>query len=236
MIIDSWAVNGKVRLHYLDNQVESSATPVIFVPGLRGRAEQFQPMIEALDSRRALAISLRGRGQSETPETGYSFGDHVADVTAVIRRSGLKRACLFGHSIGVTYALGYALHQPDQVSGLVLAGYPAQYPAIHADWILRVMMARADELPLHTALGVQHESTEIPLWERLRELQCPILVLRGAKETSRLKPEMAEKYLEYAPQTQIIVFEDSGHRLWHPDFIRFMNTLKTFLEVLDWTT
>jgi pimeloyl-ACP methyl ester carboxylesterase len=89
---------------------------------------------------------------------------------------------------------------------------------------------------MQAALGVQYESVEISLWERLIELTCPMLVMRGGKETSRLKPDMAEKYLHYAPQAQLIVFEESGHRLWQPNFDRFMNTVKTFLEVIDWVT
>lgn len=232
-ITDGWVRNEKVYLHYLDNQSESAATPIIFIPGLRGSAEQFRPMIEALGTRRALSVSLRGRGQSGVPETGYRFDDHVSDITAIIEAAGLTRFCLFGHSIGVTYALGYALSHMERASGLILAGYPAQYPAISADWVMHVMMKRANEMPVPAALGVQHESEEIPLWERLAELNCPMLVLRGGKETSRLKPEAAEKYLQYAPHAQLIVFEESGHRLWQPDFERFMKTLKTFLGMLD---
>ncbi len=232
-IVDGWVRNEKVYLHYLDNQSESPDTPIVFIPGLRGSADQFRPMIEALGSRRALSISLRGRGQSGVPEAGYSFDDHIGDIAAVVEAANLTRFCLCGHSIGVTYTLGYTLKQPDRITGLILAGYPAQYPAISADWIMQVMMKRSNEMPVPAALGVQHESVEIPLWERLTELSCPMLVLRGGKETSRLKPDAAEKYLQYAPHAQLIVFKEAGHRLWHPDFERFMNTLKTFLGMLD---
>jgi pimeloyl-ACP methyl ester carboxylesterase len=231
--VDGWVRNEKVYLHYLDTQSESAETPIIFIPGLRGSAEQFRPMIEALGTRRALAISLRGRGQSGVPDAGYSFDDHVRDIVAVVEAARLTRFCLLGHSIGVTYTLGYALDHPQRVSGLILGGYPAQYPAISADWIMQVMMKRAHEMPVPAALGVQHESVEIPLWERLIELTCPMLVLRGGKETSRLKPDAAEKYLQYAPNAQLIVFEESGHRLWQPDFERFMKTVRVFLGMLD---
>ena len=90
MIHDGWVTNGKVRLHYLDNKSEAEGCPIIFVPGLRGRAEQFSPMIEALGTRRALAISPRGRGQSDVPDEGYRFEDHVGDVAAVIE---LRPSC-----------------------------------------------------------------------------------------------------------------------------------------------
>ena len=35
-------------------------------------------------------------------------------------------------------------------------------------------------------LGIQHESAQISFWERLSELTCPILILRGGKPTSSL--------------------------------------------------
>jgi pimeloyl-ACP methyl ester carboxylesterase len=236
MIFDSWSLNGGVRLHYLDNASrEAGGLPVIFVPGLRGSAEDFQPTLEALAPRRALAVSLRGRGLSDIPEFGYTFGDHVDDLDAVIQQSALTKFCLFGHSLGVAYALGYALRYPDSVAGLILASYPAQYPAISADWVMRVMMRKSTEMPVPVALGVQHDSEAISLWERLLEIQCPIMVMRGGKETSKLKPEIAQRYLEFAPQAELVTFEDSGHRLWVPNFDRFITTLNRFLRRVDAT-
>lgn len=234
MIFDCWSLNAGVRLHYLDNHSrEAGGTPLVFVPGLRGRAEDFRPMLEPLLPRRSLALSLRGRGQSDVPEKGYTFQDHVDDIAAMIHQAGLPRFCLFGHSIGVAYAIGFTLQYPERVSGLVLGGYPAQYPAIPADWVLQVVMQRWNEMPLHAALGVQHDSEAISLWERLREIHCPVLVMRGGKETSKLKADVAEKYRDYLPQVEIVTYEDSGHRLWVPNFDRFITTLNRFLRQLD---
>lgn len=234
MIFDSWSLNGGVRLHYLDNASRVEAgLPLVIVPGLRGSADDFQPMLESFAPRRALAVSLRGRGLSDIPEAGYTFQDHVDDLTAVVEQTGLTKFCLFGHSLGVVYALGFALQYPEMVSGLILGGYPAQYPAISADWVMRVMMRKSTEMPITAALGVQHDSAAISLWERLSEIHCPILVMRGGKETSKLKADAAEKYLESAPHAELVTFEDSGHRLWVPDFDRFITTLNRFLRHVD---
>jgi pimeloyl-ACP methyl ester carboxylesterase len=231
MIFDCWSINGGVRLHYLDNGSRAEeGLPIVFVPGLRGSAEDFQQTLEALAPRRALAISLRGRGLSDIPEAGYTFQDHVDDITAVVEQAGITRFTLFGHSIGVTYALGYTLQNPEQVERLILAGYPAQHPAISADWVMRVMMRQAHEMPIYAALGVQHDSATISFWERLVEITCPILVMRGGKETSKLKADAAQKYLEYAPQAELVTFEESGHRLWVPNFDRFIVTLTGFMN------
>ncbi|MEP6985385.1 MAG: alpha/beta hydrolase, partial [Chloroflexota bacterium] len=197
MAVDSWATNDNIRLHYLDNQSDMSELPLIMIPGLSGNAKDFLPTIEGLSPRRALSVSLRGRGKSDVPDTGYRFEDHVQDIAAIIDQSQFKQVCIFGHSLGATYAIGYALENPDRVKGIIVGGYPAEYPTFTANWSLKVMMKYPDQLPMKTVLGIQHESMQISFWERLGELTCPILVLRGGKSTSLLKPEIADKYVQY---------------------------------------
>jgi len=230
LTVDGWATNGNVRLHYLDNECDESALPLIMIPGLSSNAAVFQPMIEALTPYRALSVSLRGRGKSDVPDTGYRFENHVEDIAKIIDQAQFRQVCLFGHSIGINYAIGYALENPDRVKGIVVGGYPAEYPIFTADWALKVMMKYPDEMPMKAVLGIQHESIQISFWERLSELTCPILILRGNKASSLLKPELVEKYLQYAPQSQILVFENSGHRLWYPNFNRFVTALRFFIE------
>lgn len=233
MISGYWAQNKDVYLHYLDSRTDDSGTPLVFVPGLRGQAEDFRPMIAALAPNRALALSLRGRGQSDTPDVGYSFEHHVSDVAAVIQQARLNRCCLLGHSIGAAYAIGYAAENPEQVAGLILAGYPAVYPDMSADWALHVLSAYPGEMRTKAVLGIQQESKTVSLWESLDALSCPILILRGGKSSSRLDADSAQKYLLHVPDAELIVFEESGHRLWVPDFDRFINVIRDFLKRLN---
>lgn len=233
MISGYWARSHDVHLHYLDSRTGAPGTPVVFVPGLRGQADDFRRMIAALAPRRALALSLRGRGQSDTPDVGYTFAHHVGDVAAVIAQARLNRCCLVGHSVGVAYAIGCALERPEQVAGLVLAGYPAAYPRMTADWALHVLETYPGAMRTKALLGVQQESEPVDLWPRLVELACPILVLRGGRESSRLDAETAQRYRLHAPQAQVMVFEDAGHRLWKPNFERFISVVRAFAERLD---
>jgi len=229
MIQECWAENDGVRLHYLDNGGEG--LPLLFVPGLHGDATLFREVLEAFAPRRAIAVSLRGRGQSDVPQVGYRFENHVMDIAAIVNTAGLSRVCLVGHSVGVAYVIGYALEYPRQTAALALAGYPAHLPELTADWGMRIMMQHPDVLPMLAVLGLQHESVEISLWESLVDLDCPLLVMRGGKPTSRLSPELAAKYQHYAPEARQVVFEDSGHRLWVPDIQRFVDTINQFLEI-----
>lgn len=230
MIEECWAQSGEVRLHYLSNRGTGPGAPVILIPGLHGHADDFRPMLEAIAPRRAFAVSLRGRGKSDVPEVGYRFEHHVKDMTALVNTIDEKKVCLVGHSVGVAYAIGYALEHPERVAALVLAGYPARYPDLSADWGLRTMMRYPTELSMIAVLGLQHESAEISLWESLSELECPLLVIRGGKSSSRLPADQAAEYQRWAPNAQIVVFEESGHRLWIPSMRRFINTIDDFLH------
>jgi pimeloyl-ACP methyl ester carboxylesterase len=227
MIQEQWIQDYEVRLHYLDN--EGTGIPVVFIPGLHGCAEDFSDILMAMAPQRALAVSLRGRGKSSVPEVGYRFENHVQDIAALVNAIGAEQVCLVGHSVGATYALGFALERPKQVAALVVAGYPARYPDLSADWGLRTMMQYPNAMSMIAILGLQHEAADISLWESLPELACPLLVLRGGKPTSRLPEDLALEYQHWRPDTQLVVFPDSGHRLWVPDMQRFVRTIQDFL-------
>jgi pimeloyl-ACP methyl ester carboxylesterase len=227
MIQENRVLNHEVLLHFLDNQ--GSGLPVVFIPGLHGSAEDFSDILMAMAPRRALAVSLRGRGKSGIPEAGYRFENHVQDIAALVDTIGEPQVCLVGHSVGATYALGYALDNPNKVAGAVMAGYPARYPDLSADWGLRTMMQYPDAMSMIAVLGLQHEAADISLWESLPELACPLLVIRGGKPTSRLPEDQAEEFQRWRPGTQMVVFPDSGHRLWVPDMSRFVQTIEDFL-------
>ena len=76
---EEWLKNGSVRLHYVESGWDSptNLTPVVYVHSGFGTAEVFIPEMKALSPRRCVSCSLRGRGNSDAPETGYSFDDNV---------------------------------------------------------------------------------------------------------------------------------------------------------------
>ena len=69
---------------------------------------------------RLIAYDLRGRGESDKPETGYSLALHNEDLAGLLDHFGLKRAVLVGHSLGAHIAVRFAAMHPERVSKLVL--------------------------------------------------------------------------------------------------------------------
>jgi pimeloyl-ACP methyl ester carboxylesterase len=75
-----------------------------------------------------IAYDLRGRGDSDKPEEGYSIPLHAEDLSELIDELGLERPILVGHSLGAMIALYFAAHYPDKLSKLVLVDAGAPLP------------------------------------------------------------------------------------------------------------
>lgn len=69
---------------------------------------------------RLIAYDLRGRGESDKPDKGYSLALHNEDLAGLLDHFGLKKAVLVGHSLGAHIALRFAALHPERVAKLVL--------------------------------------------------------------------------------------------------------------------
>ena len=76
---------------------------------------------------RAYAPDLRGCGDTDRPEEGYTISQHAEDLDQLIGALRLKRLHLVGHSLGGCVALDYALSYPQRIKTLTLvAPAPAE--------------------------------------------------------------------------------------------------------------
>ncbi|MDP2623572.1 MAG: alpha/beta hydrolase, partial [Actinomycetota bacterium] len=74
---------------------------------------------------RVLAFDLRGRGLSDSPDTGYSMADHAADMLGAMDALGIERVALGGHSFGGLLTYYLAAHHPERVERAVVMDAPA---------------------------------------------------------------------------------------------------------------
>ena len=101
--------------------------PIICLHGITAQHRAFNAVARYLEaSRGPVGVDLRGRGDSDKPESGYSLEAHAADVVRVLDHLDLRNAVLAGHSMGGFVALKTALLFPDRVRALVLldGGWP----------------------------------------------------------------------------------------------------------------
>jgi pimeloyl-ACP methyl ester carboxylesterase len=94
---------------------------VVAIHGLTSNHTAWYPIAGVLAGRqRLIAHDLRGRGDSEKPEKGYSLAEHSADVLGLLDHFGLERAVVMGHSLGAHIGVHFASHHPARVAKLVL--------------------------------------------------------------------------------------------------------------------
>lgn len=99
--------------------------PMVFLPGPTDSWRSYRPVLERLSpSAPAVAVSLRGHGDSDKPASGYGVADFAADVVAFLDALGIERAILVGHSGSSLVARRVALDHPRRVAGLVLEASP----------------------------------------------------------------------------------------------------------------
>lgn len=234
-ILDCFAINKVISIHYLDsNNFSPELTPLVYVPGALNFAEQFKDEMKVLSPRRSISLSLRGRGKSDAPLTGYTLEEHASDIRAVVENSQVKNYCLMAYSMGVPYSIKFASRYPEQVKGLILCDYPAKYPSIPDTWSEKVFSkGHIDEERHHVVTGIQCESHETLLLQELERITCPVLIIKGGTEQSLLKNDEVEKYKKHLKNVNIAEFMESGHELWVPDYDVFFNTVGQFLEKLD---
>jgi pimeloyl-ACP methyl ester carboxylesterase len=237
-IREGWCKNASVRLHYIESgwNLPSCFTPLVYAHTGFGAADVFASEMKALFPRRCVACSLRGRGNSDSPEAGYSFDENVSDIEAVVNHLVSDRICIMGWSVGVTFSIAYAAGHPERVSGLVLLDYPARYPKASAGWAERwASDPQVKDYPdrIRGLRGLERESTEVLLWDRLDTIKSPILLIGGGAEGALLKPEHVEMYREHCRNLEVAVFPDSGHMVWQSDYDRFISRVNKFLGKID---
>lgn len=125
-------------IHVVDLREESprpsGALPVVFVHGMVGHTGFWNAALAACaDRRRAVAIDLRGHGNSKPPTDGdYSVAACAGDVIAIIDELALGPIVLVGHSFGAFVAIETAALRPETVRRLILIDPPGDFTRLSA--------------------------------------------------------------------------------------------------------
>lgn len=121
-------VNG-IQLHYLD--WGGNGPDLLFLPGLGCNAHIFDRFAPRFTDRfRVLALTRRGHGESDYPETGYDIDTLTEDIRAFLDCLGIDRVILVGHSLAGIELSHFAAVHPERVEKLIYldAAYYYQLP------------------------------------------------------------------------------------------------------------
>jgi pimeloyl-ACP methyl ester carboxylesterase len=112
-------VIGGGHLHIAYDDVGMGEPTVVLLHGLFENRTYYDAQVRHLARRwRVLNVDLRGHGESDVPEQGYSLDALADDVVHVCEQAGVSRAVFCGHSMPV--ALKVAVRRPGLAAGVVL--------------------------------------------------------------------------------------------------------------------
>jgi non-heme chloroperoxidase len=110
------------QIHY-GEQGDGDGEPVVFLHGWPDSWFTFSLVLPLLPPRlRVVVPDQRGFGESERPDSGYTFDDFAADAIALLDALRIEKATIVGHSFGSFVARRTAISRPDRVSRLLLIG------------------------------------------------------------------------------------------------------------------
>ncbi|WP_280473132.1 alpha/beta fold hydrolase [Nocardia asiatica] len=137
-----------IRFHVVDAAPERSDAPLVVL--LHGFADFWWSWRHQLTGLaelgyRAVAVDLRGYGDSDKPPRGYDGWTLAGDVAGLIRALGYTEATLVGHADGGLVCWTTAVLHPRLVRSIALVGSP--HPAALKSSVLRNSRQRAAWLP-----------------------------------------------------------------------------------------
>lgn len=123
-------VNG-IRLHYLD--WGGNGPVLLFIPGMGCTAYIFDQFAQHFtDQFHVLALTRRGHGDSDCPETGYDADTLTEDLRQFLNALQVDQVMLAGHSLGYIELSHFANLYPERVIKAVFleAAYDYKAPEI----------------------------------------------------------------------------------------------------------
>jgi len=110
-------ING-IRLHYLDWGGEGQT--LIFLTGMGSSAYIFNKFAPRFNDKfRVLALTRRGQGDSDYPETGYDADTLTEDIRQFMDYLNVEKVILVGHSLAGVELTHFAATYPNRVEKLI---------------------------------------------------------------------------------------------------------------------
>ncbi len=144
----------RIRLHYRE-QGQADGLPMLLVHGSFGSSRWWEPFLAILPPEiHAIALDLRGCGQSDKPSEGYTIEEQADDLAAFVEAIGWREFDLVGHDSGAAIAIEFTLSRPNLATTLSLID-PAPIEGIFTplEAIMVLEQFKTDEPLLRQALA-----------------------------------------------------------------------------------
>lgn len=102
-------------------QWDGNGKPILCIHGITANCRCWDVMASGLSpAHRVVAMDLRGRGLSESPNSGYSIAHHCQDILALLDDLHIEKAVIMGHSLGAFISVVFGAEHPERVDRIIL--------------------------------------------------------------------------------------------------------------------
>jgi non-heme chloroperoxidase len=148
---------------------ERTDVPVIFLHGYVDSWRSFMGVLSEFPAgHQAIAIDLRGHGDSDKPASGYRITDFSGDLVLFMDAMGLEKVNMVGHSMGSFIAQLFAARHPQLVGRLILI---SSAPSASGNALLRDIKPQVDKLqdPIDRNFIAEFQAPSNPVPEEFME-------------------------------------------------------------------
>ncbi|HEV8398711.1 MAG TPA: alpha/beta hydrolase [Gemmatimonadales bacterium] len=200
-------VNG-MQMYY---EVSGAGDPLIVLHGAYMNIPGMGAIIPILaKTHKVYALELQGHGRTTDIDRPITYPNLADDVAAFMDAVGLKKADVFGYSMGAVAGLQLAIRHPDKVNRLVMAsggydanGWQPEFKAFIPQMTVEMFVAmpfaqeyrklapNPDGFPALVAKLIAIEK-EPMAWEReVKALKTPVLIIAGDADVATLEHYVA---------------------------------------------
>ncbi len=154
--------NDKVRLYY---EEAGSGTPILFLHEFAADHTNWEPQMRYFSrGHRCIAYSARGYSPSDVPPSAeaYTYTHFYNDALAVLDHLNIAKAHFVGLSMGSYSSLLVALHVPERMLSMTLAGVGSGSPLETFDTFRKTCRETADQFDKIGAAEVAKVTREAP--------------------------------------------------------------------------
>ena len=199
-------VNG-MRMYY---EVSGSGAPLIVLHGAYMNIPSMGGIIPMLArTHRVYTVELQGHGRTTDIDRPITYPNLADDVAAFMDAVGLRKADVFGYSMGAATGLQLAIRHPAKVDRLVVASgaydargwqpaFTAMLPQMTVDMLPAALEHEYRKLAANPAgfrelarklIALEHEPMA---WEAdVKALKTPVLVIAGDADVATLEHTVA---------------------------------------------
>jgi pimeloyl-ACP methyl ester carboxylesterase len=256
-VTDFIEIDGRrLEIHWIAPTQAGKPTLVLLHEGLGSVAlwKDFPERLAARTGCGTLVYSRYGHGASSLLEgrRPVEYMHHEAEVVlpAVLRRFGIARPILFGHSDGGSIALIYAGFRPDDVAGLVL-----EAPHVFVEDLTVASIAGVKEAyetaDLAGKLRRYHQDVDrtfrgwndiwldprFKAWNIeafLPTIRCPILAIQGTDDEYGTAAQL-DTIAAATPATEILLLERCGHSPHRDQAAETLDRATAFIDKITQT-